>query len=268
MVTAASADTTAAAPLPAASTAGDAGASPAAEGMDVDQQGQAAPAAGATGADDAAPAAAAAAAAAPQQQQQTERERERQQQQREDARLSAIARRSLAQSLQQVVERRSGETDLEVIVSWLASCHLGQVSSKPCLWSAVVATGYALHACCWYTAGFDGDVSCRQQAGCAICINVIALAAEGDVHAFVVGPPFFYQCRATGKGGSGGTKSCGSTVLVQVFLPLALTAASRMLEPLLTNAETSRLFVERGGADLLLKLYQLPKLTVSLFLRM
>lgn len=36
-----------------------------------------------------------------------------------------------------------------------------------------------------------------------------------------------------------------------------------MLEPLLANAETSRLFVERGGADLLLKLYKLPRLTVS-----
>jgi hypothetical protein len=47
-----------------------------------------------------------------------------------------------------------------------------------------------------------------------------------------------------------------------VFLPLALTAASRMLEPLLANAETSRLFVERGGADVLLKLYKLPRLTV------
>jgi hypothetical protein len=51
-------------------------------------------------------------------------------------------------------------------------------------------------------------------------------------------------------------------VSAQVFLPLALTAASRMLEPLLTNAETSRQFVERGGADILLKIYQLPKLTV------
>jgi hypothetical protein len=49
---------------------------------------------------------------------------------------------------------------------------------------------------------------------------------------------------------------------LQVFLPLALTAASRMLEPLLANAETSRLFVERGGADVLLKLYKLPRLTV------
>lgn len=36
-----------------------------------------------------------------------------------------------------------------------------------------------------------------------------------------------------------------------------------MLEPLLTNAETSRQFVERGGTDVLLKVYQLPKLTVS-----
>lgn len=36
-----------------------------------------------------------------------------------------------------------------------------------------------------------------------------------------------------------------------------------MLEPLLANAESSRLFVERGGADLLLKLYKLPRLTVS-----
>jgi hypothetical protein len=52
-------------------------------------------------------------------------------------------------------------------------------------------------------------------------------------------------------------------VWAQVFLPLALTAASRMLEPLLTNAETSRQFVERGGADILLKIYQLPKLTVG-----
>lgn len=51
--------------------------------------------------------------------------------------------------------------------------------------------------------------------------------------------------------------------LLQAFLPLALTAASRMLEPLLTNAETSRQFVERGGTDVLLKIYQLPKLTVS-----
>lgn len=50
--------------------------------------------------------------------------------------------------------------------------------------------------------------------------------------------------------------------LLQVFLPLALTSASRMLEPLLTNAETSRQFVERGGTDVLLKIYQLPKLTV------
>lgn len=35
-----------------------------------------------------------------------------------------------------------------------------------------------------------------------------------------------------------------------------------MLEPLLANGETSRLFVERGGAELLLKLYKLPRLTV------
>jgi hypothetical protein len=54
--------------------------------------------------------------------------------------------------------------------------------------------------------------------------------------------------------------------LVQVFLPLALTSASRMLEPLLTNAETSRQFVERGGTDVLLKIYQLPKLTVRFIL--
>lgn len=52
-------------------------------------------------------------------------------------------------------------------------------------------------------------------------------------------------------------------VCLQAFLPLALTAASRMLEPLLTNTETGRQFVERGGADVLLKLYQLPKLTVG-----
>lgn len=52
-------------------------------------------------------------------------------------------------------------------------------------------------------------------------------------------------------------------VCLQAFLPLALTAASRMLEPLLTNTETGRQFVDRGGADVLLKLYQLPKLTVS-----
>lgn len=51
---------------------------------------------------------------------------------------------------------------------------------------------------------------------------------------------------------------------LQVFLPGALTAASRMLEPLLTNAETSRQFVERGGTDVLLKIYQLPKLTVRM----
>lgn len=37
-----------------------------------------------------------------------------------------------------------------------------------------------------------------------------------------------------------------------------------MLEPLLTNAETSRQFVERGGTDVLLKIYQLPKLTVRM----
>jgi hypothetical protein len=39
-----------------------------------------------------------------------------------------------------------------------------------------------------------------------------------------------------------------------------------MLEPLLTNAETSRQFVERGGTDVLLKIYQLPKLTVCFML--
>lgn len=37
-----------------------------------------------------------------------------------------------------------------------------------------------------------------------------------------------------------------------------------MLEPLLTNAETSRQFVERGGTDVLLKIYRLPKLTVRM----
>jgi hypothetical protein len=47
----------------------------------------------------------------------------------------------------------------------------------------------------------------------------------------------------------------------KVFLPLALTAAARMLEPVLSNSEASRVFVEHGGADVLLKLHQLPKLT-------
>jgi hypothetical protein len=49
---------------------------------------------------------------------------------------------------------------------------------------------------------------------------------------------------------------------VPAFLPIALSAALRMLETLLGNPETSRVFVEEGGVDLLLKIYLLPKLTV------
>jgi hypothetical protein len=51
---------------------------------------------------------------------------------------------------------------------------------------------------------------------------------------------------------------------VESWLPLALSYAGRMLESLLSNTETARLFVECGGIDLLLKVHTLPKLTVRL----
>jgi hypothetical protein len=52
---------------------------------------------------------------------------------------------------------------------------------------------------------------------------------------------------------------------VEAWLPLALSAAGRLLEALLGNPDTSKVFVEQGGVDLLLKLYLLPKLSVSIW---
>eukprot|EP00798_Chlamydomonas_sp_ICE-L_P016839 gene16839-23119_t len=61
-----------------------------------------------------------------------------------------------------------------------------------------------------------------------------------------------------------------STVLAQVgnkdtesFLPECINHATRMLENLLSNTETSKLFVENGGVDFLLKIHSLPKLNYT-----
>lgn len=50
---------------------------------------------------------------------------------------------------------------------------------------------------------------------------------------------------------------------VEQWLALALSAAARLLEALLGNVETSKVFVQKGGVDVLLRLYLLPKLPVS-----
>jgi hypothetical protein len=151
------------------------------------------------------PAAAAAAAAQAQQ----EREREREEQRREDVRLSAVAKRSLAEALQAVAQRKDQDAADVEVGCLRQDCRIGLL--RPCVQSGSPVNRGLLIAC------LPARVLC---------------------------------C----------TTACPRPL--QVFLPLALTAASRMLEPLLTNAESSRVFVEHGGADVLLKLHQLPKLTV------
>jgi len=209
---------------PAAAAAGEAqpaaaaGAEPAAAaGGGVEPAAAAAPAAAPGAPAAAAPTTPAAAAAA---QQQQERAREREEQRQEDARLSAIAKRALAESLEAVAKRQDNDADLEV----RGACCGRFCCGKPChlRHSAVFAWNIELHI-------------------------LFARACVGGS-----------QVRLTGVAAIVACVAC-----TQTFLPAALTAASRMLEPLLTNAETSRQFVERGGTDVLLKVYQLPKLTVS-----
>lgn len=47
---------------------------------------------------------------------------------------------------------------------------------------------------------------------------------------------------------------------VSTYLPDCINSATRMLEPILNSPDTSSMFVDRGGVQLLLNMYKLPHL--------
>jgi Domain of Unknown Function (DUF913) len=65
---------------------------------------------------------------------------------------------------------------------------------------------------------------------------------------------------SAGLGDAGEASPPATPAEVEAFLPECIGAASRMLESLLSNADTARAFVEGGGIPLLLALYALPLL--------
>eukprot|EP00249_Psilotum_nudum_P028642 c38168_g1_i1 orf=3-320(+) len=54
-----------------------------------------------------------------------------------------------------------------------------------------------------------------------------------------------------------------SSANVETFLPEYINNTVRLLETILQNAETSRVFIEKQGIEALLQLYTLPSLPLS-----
>ncbi|KAL5548638.1 hypothetical protein UlMin_003869 [Ulmus minor] len=106
------------------------------------------------------------------------------------------------------------------------------------------------------------DISCSSSSDPLCSSAPVPMETDGDVRNLVVSDDKESSKMETSEQ-NGETSSDSSLGNVESFLPDCVSNVARLLETILQNADTCRIFVEKKGIEAVLQLFNLPLMPVS-----